>query len=168
VTRPILAWHWTAGRKLRNGRPVRVGRWVRHKGLLVLCESGLHASRRALDALGYAPGTCVWRVECDPEGMIEGNDKLVCRARRALWGVDATRLLRAFARRCVLDVAHLWSPVALRWLRHGREQHRAVAWAATAAARAATAKEEAAAWAAQERRLVRMIHAERRRMGVLP
>jgi len=190
VTRPILAWHWTAGRRLRDGRPVRVGRWVRHEGPLVVCHSGLHASRRALDALKFAPGFWVWRVEC--EAIVEEeDDKLVCRARRPLWGVNARALLRVFARRCALDVAHLWPapPAVLRYLRHGRKEDEAASWDAAGTAGAASAP-WAAAWAAagsfaraaeaariaagatgdaardaQERRLVRMIHAERRKGG---
>ena len=94
---PILGWHFTAGQKLRDGRPVVVGEVLRHDDPLALCEAGYHLSERALDALRYAPGSWVWRVEGRGERLTD-TDKLCCRERVALWGYDATDVLRAFAR----------------------------------------------------------------------
>jgi hypothetical protein len=105
--KPVLAWHFV-GATLRDGRPVPAdGVELVHEGRVEMCASGLHASRRAIDALRYAPGSTVCRVEC--RGVIEGEDKLVCRSRTILWRVDAGALLREFARDCALDVLHLWA-----------------------------------------------------------
>ena len=61
--RRVMAWHFT-GATLRGGQPIpRYGVWLRHEGRVAMCESGLHASRRILDALSYAPGSSIHRVE---------------------------------------------------------------------------------------------------------
>ena len=94
-----LAWHFT-GHTLRDGRPIPpVGEWLEHDGPITLCESGLHASVDILDALSYAPGPILHRVEMDGE-IIEGGDKLVASRRRILWSVDLTDILREGARLC--------------------------------------------------------------------
>jgi hypothetical protein len=148
----MRAWHFV-GAELRDGRPVPAdGETLVHDGPLVMCESGLHASRRLIDALQYAPGSTVCRVELGGE-IIQGDDKLVARERTILWRVDADTILRDFARRCALDVIHLWAaPAVVReYLTTGDESLRAAAWdeawdAARAAARAAarTAARDAA------------------------
>ena len=70
MTKPILAWHFLADSGLlRDGRmPPRNGAWLRHEGDIAICQSGLHASRHVSDALKYAPGAILCRVEC--RGMI--------------------------------------------------------------------------------------------------
>src|SRR3972149_3105412 len=53
-----LGWHFLPeDKRLRYGtrEVVEVGRPVKVAGKLALCEWGLHASRRAIDALAYAP-----------------------------------------------------------------------------------------------------------------
>lgn len=89
------AWHFTSS-TLRDGRPVPpAGEWLEHTGPLALCESGLHASERLLDALQYAPGLTLHRVTLDGE-TLRDNDKFCARRRR----IDATRevQLRALVR----------------------------------------------------------------------
>ncbi len=82
----IPAYHFTAA-ALRDGSPIPpIGEWLEHTGPLVLCESGLHASIRLLDALRYAPGLTLHRVTLDGE-TLTGDDKLVARRRR----IDETR-----------------------------------------------------------------------------
>jgi hypothetical protein len=131
----ILAWHFV-GEKLRNGDPVpRDGEWLEYSGPLVLCQSGLHASKDPFDALQYAPGNTLCRVECAGE-IIESTDKLACSRRKIIARRDATDGLRYFARMQALSVAHLWEPfdVMLKYLMTG--DNRAAAWdAARAAAR---------------------------------
>ena len=160
-----LAWHFLAGGpegpRLRDGRPLEVGRWYEHEGPLALCESGYHASTRALDALKYAPGT--WVSLCEIDGaVLRDADKVCARRRCALWAADATATLRLFACSCALDVAHLWAmpSVVRRYLetqdeslRDAARAHAAVlaAGAAAAAARtvvlaAAHAAADSAAW----------------------
>ncbi len=161
--RIIKAWHFMpADRRLRydDGRKVEPGVWYACEGEPVLCHSGMHASTDMLDALDYAAGPVVSRVELRG-GIIKGGDKLVARERRHLWMLDAEPVLRDFARRCALDVVHLWDPpdVVLRYLKTGDEKIRAAArhaarvaagvaaWhAAGAASDAAWHTAKAAAW----------------------
>jgi hypothetical protein len=99
-----------------------------HDGPLVLCESGLHASREPWDALQYAPGPWLARVTLAGE-IVPGDDKLVARRRRIDARRDATALLRQFAREEALRVIHLWdAPEIVRtYLETGREDFRAAA-----------------------------------------
>jgi hypothetical protein len=133
------AWHFV-GKTLRDGRPIPAdGVTLKHEGPVVLCESGLHASARIFDALAYAPGTTVCRVELSGT-IFENEDKLAASERTIRWRMDATDVLNAFARRCALDVIHLWdAPEVVRtYLETGDGKLRAAACAAAcAAARAA-------------------------------
>jgi len=159
----VYAWHFV-GETLRDGRPVpKDNVWLEHSGNVVICESGLHASRDPFDALMFAPGNILCRVECDGD-IIEQADKLVCRRRRIIERRDATEGLRYFARMQALSVVHLWDApdVVLDYLMTGDERIRAAtrdaAWAATrdaawnatraAACDAAWNATRAAAWAA--------------------
>jgi hypothetical protein len=148
----IRAWHFV-GKALRDGRPVPAdGEWLAHDGPLVLCESGLHFSVHPFDALTYAPGETLCLVECDGDVTQEG-DKGVCRRRRIVARMDATELLRYFARMQALSVIHLWADppdVVLDYLMTGDEVLGAAASdaAMAAASAAAWAAARAAAWAA--------------------
>src|SRR3990167_5643410 len=103
----IRSWHFT-GTTLRDGRQVpRDGEWLLHSGDIIMCEAGLHASKHPFDALQYAPGAMLCRVECRGH-ILMGSDKLVCRQRRILARIDATDLLYTFAREQALSVLHLW------------------------------------------------------------
>lgn len=118
----IEAWHFVND-TLRDGRPVPPdGEPLEYDGDIKLCASGLHASRRIIDALKYAPGSTCCRVACDGK-IIQGEDKLVCSKRTILWRVDAGDILHQFARQCALDVVHLWNPsqVVLEFL-HGDQR----------------------------------------------
>jgi hypothetical protein len=87
----ILAWHWMrVDRRLRYPPHTLVepGMILHAEGLLELWANGLHGSRRALDALRYAPGFTVARTEHGGE-IIDGGDKLCSRTRTALWIIDA-------------------------------------------------------------------------------
>jgi len=156
--KPILGWHFTETDRLAHGddREIVVGQTLRHEGKLVPCESGLHLSVRAVDALKYAQGNICWRVRGSVERLSHGDpvDKWVCRERTALWRVDAEKLLRRFARSCALDVVHLWNPpkVVLRWLVYGKVRDQAAARAAARAVAGAAAWDAAqdAAWAAAQ------------------
>jgi len=145
------AYHFV-GETLRDGRPIPAdGEWLTHDGPVVICEHGLHASRRPWHALRYAPGNTLCLVECD--GIVtEHDDKLVCVQRRILKRIDAEPLLREFARAEARRVAHLWSaPDAVRqYLETGDESLRAAARDAARAAARDAARDAAwdAAWAA--------------------
>ena len=149
-TGPVLAWHFTSD-ALRDGTPVpAIGVPLKHKGKLIICEAGLHASIDPIDALQYAPGPMLHRVACGGR-IIHQDDKLVCSKRVIVASIDATDLLRSFARAEALTVAHLWDmPAAVReYLETGREDLSAAASAAAwdAAWDAAWAPAWAAAWA---------------------
>ena len=63
----MIAYHFV-GETLRDGRPVPAdGEWLEHDGELVMCQSGLHASPSPWEALQYAPGAVLCRVELDGE-----------------------------------------------------------------------------------------------------
>ena len=96
-----------------------------------------------LGALNAANGERVVRFPCRVIGRDDQGD-LRCVAGKPSLDYDATEVLQSFARKCALDVVHLWEapPVVRRYLRTGDPKLRA---AARDAARAAA---RAAAWAA--------------------
>lgn len=131
----VVAWHFV-GDTLRDGRPVPAdGVILRHAGPVVPCESGLHASREPFDALLYAPGPVLCLVKCGgiivPHGDPE-EDKIACSERTIITRMDATEMLRYYARMQALSVVHLWSPpdVVLDYLMAGDESIRDAARAA--------------------------------------
>ena len=94
-----LGWHFLpADRRLRWGsrEVVEAGRTYRAEGPLVMCRNGMHASKRALDALQYAPGPVVSRVELLGE-RLDASDKSCARERSVLWIADAATVLHEFA-----------------------------------------------------------------------
>ena len=119
----MKAWHFV-DEKLRDGRPVPPdGTWLKHDGELVMCESGLHASKRLIDALKYAPGNTICRVKVGGD-IVEDDDKLVASKRKIMWRIDGEQVLRAFARWCALQVVHLWDApdVVIEYLTTGNEE----------------------------------------------
>jgi hypothetical protein len=162
----MKAYHFTDGNKLRDGRPLlAIGEWLDHTGPIVPCESGLHASEHPFDALQYAPGEMLHLVEIDGELVTHGDppDKVVGRRRRIIASIDATDLLREFARWCALQVIHLWEcpDVVRRYLETGDESIRAAAaWAAArdAARDAAWAAARDAATDSQRAKLESMVN----------
>ena len=131
----VTAYHFTSD-KLRDGRPIpAIREELRHDGRVKICASGLHASRHVFDALRFAPGHMLHKVECR-EIVAEEDDKLVCRSRTITTTIDATDVLRRFARKSALEVIHLWDApdVVRKYLETGDERSRA---AASDAARAA-------------------------------
>ena len=131
----IEAWHFVSD-TLRDGRPVPAdGEKLVHDGQLWMCEFGLHASEDILDALGYAPGHTICRVQCGGE-IKKSDDKLVCSERTILWRVDGSELLLEFARWSAFQVVHLWNApdVVLNYLKTGDESIRAASRTASQAA----------------------------------
>ena len=145
----MKSWHFVSD-TLRDGQPIPAdGEPLIHQGRVEICSSGLHASKRLIDALQYAPGHTLCRVNCSD--IVETqNDKFVCRERTILWRIDGKEILCKFARMCVLDVAHLWDapPVVVQFLKTGNEEIRIAAWTAArdAAWDAARAAARDAAW----------------------
>jgi hypothetical protein len=103
----MRAWHFV-GSTLRDGRSVpEDGELLKFDGKPILCEQGLHFSVHPFDALQYAPGETLCLVECGGV-VVMGNDKGVCAERTIITRMDATPLLRYFARRQALSVLHLY------------------------------------------------------------
>jgi hypothetical protein len=105
----MLAWHLLSeDKRLGNGdgRLVEVGQTLECEGEPALCSNGMHGSARLIDALKYASGPIVCRVEIEGD-VIEGDDKLCGRRRTVLWMLDATRILHEFACTCAEDALAL-------------------------------------------------------------
>ena len=97
----VIGYHF-AGATLRDGRPLpRKGDVLTHEGEVVPCESGLHASEHALDALCFAPGARIARVRLSGVVIAHGGDKYAASVRENLTDyADATRTLHEFACWC--------------------------------------------------------------------
>ncbi len=86
----------------RRRRRVKEGATYRVKGPPVLCKHGLHACKRALDALCYVPpikGLIVCRVRLSGE-MAEDEGKACATERTVIWMAEATRTLYEFGIWC--------------------------------------------------------------------
>ena len=138
----MKAWYFsTEDRRLQygDGRKIKPGithkikwPWTDETGTIwngpSVCNAGLHGAQRIINALAYAHSPVVWRVELS--GKVEiGSDKIAASERKYLWGYDATKILRRFARKCALDVIHLWDApkVVVEYLKTGNENLRAAA-----------------------------------------
>ena len=159
----MIGYHFTNGDKLRNGRLTPpIGEWLTHDGPVVPCESGLHASEHPFDALTYACGEMLHRVELKRDLVPRGDpvDKYVGRRRKILATIDATELLNAFARWCALQVIDLWGApnVVREYLETGDEPIRDAAWDAAWDAASAS-------WASRAARAARAASAARDAWG---
>ena len=172
MTDEWLGWHWLGndkrlryrdGRAVTNGEIVEVGKAYTAEEPLVLCANGMHASKRAIDALNYACGSIVCRVRLSGD-IVEGDDKACARRREVLWMADATSVLHEWACWCAEQALlrereagrepdpRSWAALTAkrRWLAHEISDEELDA--ARAAAREAAG---AAAWAAQNAELER-------------
>ena len=98
----MKAWHFLRkDRKLRygDGRLVKTGQTLTVDCKPVLCESGLHASVRPMDALLRAAGPVICRVEVGGQ-VVEGEGEIVGTERHAIWMAKATNTLHLFACWC--------------------------------------------------------------------
>ena len=130
-----LYYHFT-GDTLRNGDPLpAIDEWLEFTGPLVPCVSGLHFSEHPFDALQYSCGKWLHRVRVGKTMIPHGDpvDKFVSNRRKIVATIDATDVMRRFARRVALDVLPLWKDapdVVKRYLETGDESIRAAARAA--------------------------------------
>jgi hypothetical protein len=152
----MKAWYFSGeDKRLRYGdaREIVLGETHTIEGAPELCERGLHGSTKIIDALGYAPGPIVWRVELSGD-MDIGSDKIAAQSRTYIdGGVNIEHILRKFARKCALDVVNLWDApdIVVEYLKTGDEGLRAAARdAARDAAWAAWDAARDAAWAARD------------------
>ena len=99
----VLAWHFIANdHKLRfgDGREVITGETLTVSSDRRLYDHGLYASKDILDALKYASGTTLCRVEISGDIASESN-KIVGSSRTCLWMINIDKILSEFACRCV-------------------------------------------------------------------
>ena len=148
----ILAWHWLPDNGKLAHEPhslVEPGQVLEVEPPVVICENGLHASIKAIDALYYAPGAKIERVLCWGE-VVQQEDKLAAQYRKCLWVADATRTLHEFAiwnaknalTLAKVDDERYWNALRVkeRWLDgNATVQELAAAWAASRAAAMDTA-----------------------------
>ena len=164
----VLAWHFLReGGLTRDNHVAHVGETLHVDPPIKLCDRGLHASRRLIDALEDAPGPVLCRVRCSGE-LIEGGDKLVCTDREILAMADVSLQLHEFAcdeaeralRSAGVDDERSWRAIKAKraWLRgEATDADLSAAWSAAwdaadaaraAAADATRAATRAATWAA--------------------
>ena len=96
----LLGWHFArADLRLGHGdeREIRVGETLTVEPPIELCERGLHASVRPLDALKYASESIACRVRLSGQ-VIAGEDKAVATERTVLVMVDGRHVFPAFIR----------------------------------------------------------------------
>lgn len=155
-------WHF-ASDKLRDGQPLpKKGTVLKHGGNLVLCESGYHASQGVIDALRYAPGYNVARVQLIGEIILD-TDKAVASERKTLtryvnaekvlheyacWSAEQT--LKAERKRGREPHPDSWKAIKIKrlWLR-GKATDEELSAAESAAESAARSAARSAAWSAE-------------------
>ena len=133
----VYGWHFLyGGHLLRTGEKApKDGAWLEVPGSPIFCERGLHGSIHPFDALSHAPGPILTLCEFGGE-IHHASDKLVAQRRKILARMDATEMLRYFARTQAMSVGHLWDApdVVIEFLMTGDESIRAAAWDAARAA----------------------------------
>jgi len=101
----ILAWHFLKDNgsfcygRARSPQPGGIETVSTDKRPLELCRWGLHASRNVIDALRFAEGALLRRVELSGE-ILRGGGKICATRRRELWRMDITNILHEFACWC--------------------------------------------------------------------
>ena len=159
-------YHFSNGyERYGERREIVAGKTYSVKGPPVLCQHGLHASKRIIDALQYAPSDTKYVEFVELGGVVKmDTDKAVATKRTIIWMVDVERILHEFACWCAEGALKAerkagrepdprsWEAIKVkrRWL-EGKATDKELA-AARAAARAA-------AWAAQNRKLTTMVKA---------
>ena len=93
-----LCWHFLPndGVVPRLNVKATKGLKLHHEGKVELCASGLHASVKLMDALGFAPGSILERVRVSGT-ILTDTDKLVASDRETLWIGNVEKELRLFA-----------------------------------------------------------------------
>ena len=167
MTQKWIGWHFLSADRMTRFEPrvkVRKGSLLHETRRLVMCNVGLHASLRAIDALKYAPGPIVCRVELRGE-RIDDEEKSCASERKVIAIADATMTLHEFACWCAETALRRerkagrepdkrsWNAVRVkrRWLRGDAtddelESARATAWVAAWASVAAARAAGAASW----------------------
>lgn len=104
----VYGWHFLPeDRRLgyNDGRIVEAGKTYTVSCNPVLCESGLHWSERAIDALSFNRGPIACRVRSvTGHPVVKGGDKVVSTARHVVTIADASDILRRLSRNWALKV----------------------------------------------------------------
>lgn len=151
----IDAYWFTAFNRLPHGdgRLITIGKTHHKHGEIIICRHGFHASREPYDALRFAPGHMLYKVQLWGD-VQEQDDKLCARHRTYLAARDATDMLRRFACRQALTCIDKWNaPQVVRdYLETGSPALRSAAESAAlnAAWNAALSAAESAARSAAE------------------
>jgi hypothetical protein len=149
---PMKAFYFaTQERKLRYGddRPIVVGETHTVDCNPIPCEQGLHASKRLIDALRYAPGAVLYLVELSGE-IVETDDKACATERKYLAEFDLSDVLFKFSCACALVNIELIKPytkdfdLILEFLKNPVKENADAAAYAARAAHAATYAADAA------------------------
>jgi hypothetical protein len=111
-------------RRLRFGdnRKIHLGETHTIEGKPIMRERGLHASKKILNVLDYAPGPVIYIVDVSAE--IVENGIICSKFRTYLKGdIDISHILCKFARMCLLDVIDLQETpnIIIRYLKTGDE-----------------------------------------------
>lgn len=147
----MRCWHFLPNDfrlRFKDSREAKIGVWLRAIGTVKLNKNGMHGAKTLMDALDYAPGVRLCRVEVDGE-IAETDRYLVGRRRKVLAWLNARDVLLEFRRWCAKQVADKWGapPVVRNYLNTG-ENRAAAKRAIEAAGRDASATStSAAAWA---------------------
>jgi hypothetical protein len=171
----VLAYHFVKDDGTnRDGIKEKIGKWYKVDGEIVPCQNGLHGSVRLIDALLFAPGAILRRTEHRGTIVDHDGDKIASSERRALWQINATKILHTFA----CDVAEkalkdakvtderCWKAIKVKrqWLKKkATDTDLDAAWSAARSAAWSAARSEAesaarsAAWSAQNKKLERMV-----------
>ena len=96
----MLAWHFLRQNKklgYEDNRLVRVGHTFKcEPDTIKLCQQGFHGSIKPIDALEYAPGPIICRVELGGR-IIRGDDKVFASDFLVIAMADATETLHLMA-----------------------------------------------------------------------
>ncbi len=95
----VKAWHFLPDSGClanSDGCKVQVGETYTVEGEIKLCSKGLHGSKRLIDALKYAHGNMLEKVEIWGDLQMDG-DKLVGQNRKCLALIDVTKTLHEAA-----------------------------------------------------------------------
>ena len=170
----VLAWHFVKDDGTnRDGIKEKIGQWYKVEGEIVPCQRGLHGSVRPLDALEFAPGLILRRTEHRGTIVEHNDDKIASSERRALWQIDATKLLHLFAcwaaenalKDAKVTDERCWKAIKIKrqWL--GKKATDEELAAASAAASAAARDAARAAARAARRQGRRQCRRQGRRLG---
>jgi hypothetical protein len=120
----MKAWYFAhESNKLQyeDGREIKIGETHTVDCIPQCCKQGLHGSLKLIDALFYAKGPIVYRV--DIKGKIDKEQDKICgQSRTYLYGgINVKKELHEFARLCALKVATLWCApeIVIRYLKTG-------------------------------------------------